>query len=66
LKGGRKLLAACGTADTENEVPQVAPSIPQDLQHSDDGADDCPNNSIFSPTYHHHKDGGLNNLSKGI
>ncbi|PVH34717.1 hypothetical protein PAHAL_7G015000 [Panicum hallii] len=63
-KGGRKLLAACDTADTENEAPQVAPSIPHDLQHSDDGADDRPSNSIYSPTYHHHKDGGLNNLSK--
>jgi hypothetical protein len=31
-KGGRKLLAACDTADTENEAPQVAPSIPHDLQ----------------------------------
>jgi CTD small phosphatase-like protein 2 len=58
------LLAACDTADTENEAPQVAPSIPHDLQHSDDGADDRPSNSIYSPTYHHHKDGGLNNLSK--
>jgi len=63
-KGGRKLLAACDTTDNENEVPQVAPSVPHDLQHSDDGADDRPNNSIFSPTYHHHKDGGMNNLSK--
>ena len=29
---GKLLLAACDTADTEKEVPQVAPSIPQDLQ----------------------------------
>ncbi|RCV32564.1 hypothetical protein SETIT_7G013100v2 [Setaria italica] len=64
-KGGRKLLAACDSADAENDAPQVAPSIPADQQHSDGGgADDRPNNSIFSPTYHHHKDGGLNNLSK--
>ncbi|CAN6270868.1 unnamed protein product [Urochloa humidicola] len=63
-KGGRKLSAACDTTDTENVAPQVDPSIPSDLQHSDGIVDDRPSDSIFSPTYHHHKDGGLNNLSK--
>ncbi|CAN6247812.1 unnamed protein product [Urochloa humidicola] len=63
-KGGRKLSAACDTTDTENVAPQVDPSIPSDLQHSDGVVDDRPSDSIFSPTYHHHKDGGLNNLSK--
>ncbi|WVZ83435.1 hypothetical protein U9M48_030581 [Paspalum notatum var. saurae] len=63
-KGGRKLLVSCDTTDAENDAPQVAPSIPSDLQHSDGVADDCPKDSIFSPTYHHHKEGGLNNLSK--
>ncbi|XP_062183635.1 uncharacterized protein LOC133887684 [Phragmites australis] len=65
-KGGRKLSVAYDTADTENETPQVAPSIPPDQQHSDGIADDCPSNTIFSPTYHHHKEGGLNNFSKGL
>lgn len=36
------------------------------FQQSDGGEDDRPNDSIFSPTYHHHKDSGLNNLSTGI
>jgi hypothetical protein len=35
-------------------------------QHSDGIADDHPNDSFFSPTYHHHNEGGLNNLTKGI
>lgn len=35
-------------------------------QHSDGVADDHPNDSLFSPTYHHHKEGSLNNLTKGI
>ncbi|XP_062225113.1 uncharacterized protein LOC133923854 [Phragmites australis] len=65
-KGGRKLSVAFDTTDTENEAPQVAPSIPHDQQHSDGNADDRPNNSIFSPAYHHHKEGGLNNFSKGL
>ncbi|KAG0524927.1 hypothetical protein BDA96_06G010900 [Sorghum bicolor] len=64
--GGRKLLVSCDTTDAENDAPQVAPSIPPDLQHSDGVADDRPNDSIFSPTYHHHKEGGLSNLSKGL
>ncbi|CAL5028963.1 unnamed protein product [Urochloa decumbens] len=63
-KGGRKLLAACDTTDTENVAPQVDPSIPSNLQHSDGDADDRPSDSIFSPTYHHHKDDGMNNPSK--
>ncbi|XP_066349759.1 uncharacterized protein [Miscanthus floridulus] len=64
--GERKLLVSCDTTDAENDAPQVAPCIPPDLQHSDGVADDRPNDSIFSPTYHHHKEGGLNNLSKGL
>ncbi|KAL6885602.1 hypothetical protein ACP4OV_010381 [Aristida adscensionis] len=62
--GGKKSSVAYSTTDTENEAPQVAPSVPSDQQHSDVNADDRPNNSIFSPTYHHHKDGGLKNFSK--
>ncbi|KAJ1269869.1 hypothetical protein BS78_06G010900 [Paspalum vaginatum] len=65
-KGGRKLLVPRDTTDAENDAPQVAPSIPSDLQHSDGVAEDRPKDSIFSPTYHHHKEGGLNNLSKAI
>ncbi|XP_035819059.1 uncharacterized protein [Zea mays] len=57
-KGGRKLLVSCDTTDAGNDAPQA--------QHSDGVADDRPNDSIFSPTYHHHKEGGVNNLSKGL
>lgn len=53
-KGGRKLLVSCDPTDAENDAPQ----------HSDGVEEDRPSDSIFSPTYHHHKEGGLNNLSK--
>ncbi|KAL6650273.1 hypothetical protein ACP70R_009198 [Stipagrostis hirtigluma subsp. patula] len=65
-KGGRKLPVAYDTDDIENEAPHVAPSIPPDQQHSDENVDDRPNNSIFSPTYHHHKEGGLKSFSKDV
>ncbi|TVT96688.1 hypothetical protein EJB05_58087, partial [Eragrostis curvula] len=64
-KGGRKLSVGCDTTETENEAPQVASGIPPDnQQRSDSHADDRPNNSIFSPTYHHPKECCLN--SKGL
>lgn len=66
-KGGKKLSVECETTDTENEAPQVAPCIPHDnQQHFDGHAAACPNDFIFSPTYHHPKECVLNSKAGSL